>query len=141
MSAFLPPRSRLIAFAALTGFTAVLLGAMGAHSLKSGLLARGTLDAWETAAHYQLAHALAALAALVWSTAEPARAPALHRIAGWWLFGAWLFSGSIYTLALGGPRFFGPVTPLGGLAFLTGWALLFMLAFRPGHDAADPDTP
>jgi uncharacterized membrane protein YgdD (TMEM256/DUF423 family) len=140
MSALLQSRARLIAFAALTGFTAVLLGALGAHALKTTLLARGTLNAWETAAHYQLAHAIAALATLVWSAAEPSRAPALHRISGWWLLGAWLFSGSIYTLALGGPRFVGPFTPLGGLAFLAGWALLFTLALRLRGDSSDPDA-
>jgi uncharacterized membrane protein YgdD (TMEM256/DUF423 family) len=140
MSLPLTGPARLAAAVALTGFTAVLLGALGAHALKDALLSRGTTAAWETAAHYQLAHALAALAALAWSAAAPAHAPALRRIAGWWLLGAWLFAGSIYTLALGGPRFLGPVTPLGGLAFLTGWALLFVLALRLGRDPADPDA-
>lgn len=132
--------ARLPALTALTGFTAVLLGALGAHNLKDTLAARGTASAWETAAHYQLAHALAALAALAWSAAAPVQAPALRRIAGWWLLGAWLFAGSIYALALGGPRVLGPVTPLGGLAFLTGWALLFVLALRLGRDPAGPEA-
>jgi uncharacterized membrane protein YgdD (TMEM256/DUF423 family) len=136
MSPSLKPHARLTALSALTGFTAVLLGALGAHTLKTTLLALGTVSAWETAAHYQLLHAVATLAALAWSAAEPARAPALQRIAAWWLLGAWLFAGSIYALALGGPRFLGPITPLGGLAFLTGWTLLFILALRLRHPAS-----
>jgi len=140
MSILKPAPTRLAALVALTGFTAVLLGALGAHALKDTLLARGTAAAWETAAHYQLAHALAALALLAWSAAASEHAPTLRRIAGWWLLGAWLFAGSIYVLALGGPRFLGPVTPLGGLALLTGWARLLVLAFKLGRDSAPPPT-
>ncbi len=138
MSILKPGPARLAALVALTGFTSVLLGALGAHALKDTLLARGTTAAWETAAHYQLAHALASLAALAWSAAAPDHALALRRIAGWWLLGAWLFAGSIYVLALGGSRFLGPVTPLGGLALLTGWTRLTVLAFKLGRNPAPP---
>jgi uncharacterized membrane protein YgdD (TMEM256/DUF423 family) len=140
MSWLKPGSALLTVLIALTGFTAVLLGALGAHALKDTLAARGTTSAWETAAHYQLAHALAALAAVAWSAAAPVHAPGLRRIAGWWLLGAWLFAGSIYALALGGPRVLGPVTPLGGLAFLTGWVLLFVLALRLNRATSGPET-
>jgi uncharacterized membrane protein YgdD (TMEM256/DUF423 family) len=115
------PLFRLIA---LSGFLAVLLGALGAHTLKATLDARDTLGSWQTAAYYHLAHSIACLALVSWASARPARAKSLQRIATLWLTGCLLFAGSIYALALGGPRFLGPVTPLGGLAFLAGWALL-----------------
>lgn len=115
---------------ALNGFSAVLLGALGAHALKDRLNARGSLESWHTAAHYQLAHAVAAVALLAWATAQPESRARLHRVAGLWQLGALLFAGSIYGLALGGPRFLGPITPLGGLAFLAGWALLAVEGLR-----------
>ncbi len=115
---------RYVAFTALSGFLAVLLGALGAHALRATLTARATTEAWQTAAQYHLAHTLACLALLAWAAAQPTRAIRLQRIAALWLLGCLLFAGSIYALAAGGPRFLGPVTPLGGLAFLVGWGLL-----------------
>lgn len=120
----------MIFLTALNGFTAVLLGALGAHALRETLASRGRLDAWHTAANYQLAHAIAGLAVLVWATCRPTDAKALSRIATCWFAGSVLFSGSIYALALGGPKLLGPVTPLGGLAFLAGWALLAIEGLR-----------
>lgn len=115
------PLLRLIA---LSGFLSVLLGALGAHSLKAILEARNTLGSWQTAAYYHLAHSIACLALFAWASAEPGRARRLQRIALLWLAGCLLFAGSIYGLAVGGPRFLGPITPLGGLVFLAGWVLL-----------------
>lgn len=137
----LPSRAlaRLLACTALSGFAAVLLGALGAHALKDALHDRAMTAAWSTAAHYQLTHTLAALAVLIWATREPTHAALLRRIAGWWLVGGVLFSGSLYTLALGGPRLFGPITPLGGLAFLMGWLSLLVLAFRLSKRSASID--
>jgi uncharacterized membrane protein YgdD (TMEM256/DUF423 family) len=128
----MPKPTYLTLFTASNGFCAVLLGALGAHALEATLSARGSLGAWQTATQYQLAHVVGSLALLAWAAAEPAGArPArLRRIAWLWQSGCILFSGSIYILALGGPRFLGPVTPLGGLAFLAGWALLAVEAFR-----------
>jgi uncharacterized membrane protein YgdD (TMEM256/DUF423 family) len=114
----------LIFLSAVNGFFAVLLGALGAHALKARLVAHDSLAAWETASAYQLAHAVAAVAVLAWASLQAERRPALHRVALSWLIGSVLFSGSIHVLALGGPRWLGPVTPLGGMAFLIGWALL-----------------
>ena len=107
-----------------SGFLAVALGAFGAHGLQSRLAdaADGAkrLSWWQTAAHYQLMHALAlAVVAFV-----VARAPQA-RFAGYgFVIGSVLFSGSLYAMALGGPRWLGAVTPLGGLGFLAGWAVL-----------------
>lgn len=115
---------------ACSGFIAVLLGALGAHALNPKLLANSTLEAWMTASHYHLLHTVACLALLAWSVAQPERAGRLTRIHACWLLGCLLFSGSIYVLALGGPKFLGPVTPLGGLAFLAGWLLLAREAYH-----------
>ena len=75
--------------------------------------------------------ALAALAA--WLRAEPAPAPVLRWVTRCWTTGTLLFSGSLYVLALGGPRWLGPVTPLGGVALLAGWLLLALAARRGGR--------
>ena len=126
----MPKPDFLTAFSAINGFAAVLLGAIGAHALRGELSARNTLESWQTASQYHLAHAVAAIALLAWVSARPALAPRLRRAAWCWQIGCLLFAGSIYLLALGGPRFLGPITPLGGLAFLAGWGLLAVEAFR-----------
>jgi len=113
-----PVRSHLIT-AGLLGFTGVALGAFGAHALKEALAANGTTATWQTAVLYHLIHAVA-LAAL----------PGWRWVGRCWTAGIVLFSGSLYWLALGGPKILGPVTPLGGAAFLLGWALLAWHAFK-----------
>lgn len=109
------------------GFLGVALGAFGAHGLKATLEAHGTLETWKTAVLYQLIHAVALLALAGWRDSHlgPSRKVGLL-----WAAGVVLFSGSLYWLALGGPRFLGPVTPVGGVAFLAGWALLAWDALR-----------
>ena len=108
----------------ISGFLAVALGAFGAHGLQARLAeaADGAkrLAWWQTAAHYHLMHALGlAVVAFVIARAPQAR------IAGFgFVVGTLLFSGSLYVMALGGPRWLGAVTPLGGLGFLAGWAVL-----------------
>ena len=108
----------------ISGFLAVALGAFGAHGLQARLdgLADGAkrLSWWQTAAHYHLMHALA-LAAVAFVIA---RAPQARFAGIAFVFGTALFSGSLYAMALGAPRWLGAVTPLGGLGFLAGWALL-----------------
>ena len=113
--------------AALAGLSGIGLGAFGAHALRETLASRGTLPAWQTAVLYQLVHAVALLALAGWRDTHggPPASVALC-----WLAGIVLFSGSLYGLALGGPAFLGPVTPVGGLAFLAGWALVARHAFR-----------
>ncbi|AOS43797.1 hypothetical protein Verru16b_00855 [Lacunisphaera limnophila] len=116
---------KLLVAAALLGFTGVALGAFGAHGLKQTLEATGQLKNWEKAVFYQLVHAVALLAL----TGRPL--PALGKIGGCWIFGVACFSGSLYWIALGGPiKGLWPVTPLGGLALLAGWAMLAWSAFR-----------
>lgn len=102
----------------IIGFLAVALGAFGAHGLE-GRLSAEAQDWWETATLYALVHAAAALAVAL-AGQEKRLAPA-----GWaFVIGAVVFSGSLYAMALGAPRILGAVTPIGGVAFLTGWALV-----------------
>lgn len=115
------------ALGSASALVAVGAGAFGAHGLRARL-APDLLAVFETAARYQMYHALALLAVAWaitrWPGAWPARA-------GWlFLIGTVLFSGSLYALALSGVRWLGAVTPLGGAAFLAGWLCLFLGAVR-----------
>jgi uncharacterized membrane protein YgdD (TMEM256/DUF423 family) len=125
-------RSTLLA-SGLLGLTGVALGAFGAHALKEELLARGTSNAWETAVRYHQLHAVALLGLGVWMR-FPERAdqsPDFLAIAARaWTIGVILFSGSLYWLALGGPRWLGPVTPLGGVALIAGWGAVIAAAWK-----------
>ncbi len=106
---------------ALFGLLSVALGAFAAHGLKS-VLADDMLATFETGARYQMYHALA-LITVGW-IGRTARGVWLSW-AGWsFVGGIVLFSGSLYLLALTGTRWLGAVTPLGGVAFLVGWAAL-----------------
>jgi uncharacterized membrane protein YgdD (TMEM256/DUF423 family) len=106
----------------LLGALSVALGAFGAHGLRSRLPME-RLDNFETAARYQMYHALALLAASFASGAAPASS--LPVIAGWlFIAGILLFSGSLYLLVFTGRRAWGAVTPFGGLAFIAGWICL-----------------
>ena len=98
------------------GATGVAAGAFGAHYLKPTLEKRGTLEAFKTGVQYQLLHAVAILAIHNLGKSETSSL--------WWAAGVVLFSGSIYGLSLGGPKILGPVTPLGGLCMIVGWAKL-----------------
>lgn len=118
---------RWFVFGALLGASAVALGAFGAHGLKSRVSPE-MLAVWKTGAEYQLAHALALLAA-GWACE---RWPGGWTTAAGWLFlaGILLFSGSLYALVLTAQRGWGAVTPLGGLAFIAGWISLAVGAWR-----------
>jgi uncharacterized membrane protein YgdD (TMEM256/DUF423 family) len=113
--------------AAITGALAVVLAAFGEHAL-AGRLSPRAFSAFSTGTRYQMIHALAmGLAALA------ARGPAAPRanIAALLFFaGTVLFSGSLYGLALGGIRFLGFVTPIGGLALIAGWVALALAALK-----------
>jgi uncharacterized membrane protein YgdD (TMEM256/DUF423 family) len=117
--------------AGLLGLTGVALGAMGAHALRAALTERGMTQAWETAARYHLFHAVALLGIAAWVRTSPSGAAA--RFLAWaargWCLGVVLFSGSLYWLALGGPRWLGPLTPLGGIFLLLGWIAVLIAGF------------
>jgi uncharacterized membrane protein YgdD (TMEM256/DUF423 family) len=106
----------------LAGFLGVAAGAFGAHGLRSRL-SPDMLAVFETAVRYQMYHVFALLiTAVMIGRLGDAR---LLTIAGWsFITGMVLFSGSLYALALTGISGLGAITPLGGLAFLVGWACL-----------------
>ena len=108
-------------------FLAVAAGAFGAHAL-GGTLSQEALATFETAARYQMYHALALLAA-AWLAD---RWPGPAALAAGWLFaaGTVVFSGSLYLLSFTGARWLGAVTPLGGVAFLAGWFSLAWAVVR-----------
>ena len=110
----------------LLGFLGVAAGAFGAHGLRSRL-SPDMLAVFETAVRYQMYHVFALLiTAAVMARVGDAR---LLAIAGWsFITGVVLFSGSLYALALTGMSGLGAITPLGGLAFLVGWACLAIFA-------------
>jgi uncharacterized membrane protein YgdD (TMEM256/DUF423 family) len=109
------------ALGAILGFISVAAGAFGAHALR-GRLTPDHLGIFETAARYQMYHALALLA-VAWTITRGGGSTA--QWAGWlFVIGTVLFSGSLYLLALTGIRWLGAITPLGGVAFLTGWLCL-----------------
>ncbi|GMV98580.1 MAG: membrane protein [Phycisphaerae bacterium] len=112
---------------AVNGFLAVAAGAFGAHGLKSRVSAE-LLVVFETAARYQMYHALALLAVGRAAAQGPSWAAAA---AGWcFLVGVVLFCGSLYVMTFTGARWLGAITPFGGTAMLIGWALLAAAAWR-----------
>jgi uncharacterized membrane protein YgdD (TMEM256/DUF423 family) len=110
----------LIAVGSLLAALAVAAGAFGAHMLKT-VLDPPMLAAFETAARYQMYHALGMIA--VGLAGRVFDCPQVMR-AGWcFAAGILLFCGSLYGVSLLGIRWLGAITPVGGLAFLTGWSL------------------
>ncbi len=106
---------------ALSALVSVAAGAFGAHALRARMTPE-YLAIFETAARYQMYHALGLLA-VAWAIT---RWPGALPVWAGWLFvaGTLLFSGSLYILALTATRWWGAVTPLGGVAFLVGWVCL-----------------
>jgi uncharacterized membrane protein YgdD (TMEM256/DUF423 family) len=118
--------------AALNGFLAVAAGAFAAHGLTPRLSSE-SLSWFETGAKYHAYHALALLAIACLVRQGVSRTNAALGIAGWsFLAGIALFSGSLYAMALTGLKALAFVTPLGGLAFLAGWAALAFAAVKNG---------
>lgn len=117
----------LICAGALASAAAVAAGAFGAHGLE-GRLSPRSLELWETAARYLiyggLGTVLAGLAAL------HAQSRALSWAAAFLLVGAVVFSGTVFALSLGGPRWLGAITPLGGTLMILGFLLFAWGALR-----------
>jgi uncharacterized membrane protein YgdD (TMEM256/DUF423 family) len=119
-----PVTARMGVLIGAAGASAVLLGAFGAHGLRHVLGAPG-LELWHTAVNYHIWHALAlALAAGLGCGRSGRFATAAFAV------GIVLFSGSLYALALGAPRWMGVITPFGGLAFVAGWIALGLALSR-----------
>ncbi|MFZ6766713.1 DUF423 domain-containing protein [Undibacterium sp. Di26W] len=116
-----------IATAAILMFTGVAAGAFGAHALKQ-ILSADMQVIWQTAVTYQMVHGLGMLALGIMLQQQD---NAMLRRAAWaMLIGVVIFSGSLYALALTGIRVLGAITPIGGVAFLAGWAMLAWAALK-----------
>lgn len=117
--------------ACILGFLSVALGAFGAHGLQNIVTDPKMLANWETAAKYQMYHALAMFAAGWVGSIVSGSQQQWARRAGWAFFlGTVIFSGSLYLLVLTGQKWLGAITPLGGLSLLAGWAMLTLAASR-----------
>lgn len=123
--------------ATLLGCLGVAAGAFGAHGLRN-LVAPEQMSAWETAADYQLLHAIALLAVSAWQ--QTIQSPRLQfwllLASGLMVTGVLLFSGSLYLLVLTSISAFGPITPVGGIALLASWLILFGCAIVKGANVA-----
>lgn len=109
--------------AAANGLLAVAFGAFAAHGIDSWK----AVDWLKTGAQYQMIHALAVFAAF---TLHKAGAKSMGIVTALFFVGILLFSGSLYAMALGAPRILGAITPLGGLSFMAGWALMAWRGFN-----------
>lgn len=117
----------LLLVGALAGFWGVVAGTFGAHALDPNLPPR-MHDVFESAVRYQMVHALAILITAWGGGHGVGRFLALSGC--FFTAGIIFFSGSLYLLVLTGARWLGMVAPVGGTAFLVGWALLFVAALR-----------
>ncbi|MBA2662282.1 MAG: DUF423 domain-containing protein [Bradymonadaceae bacterium] len=113
----------------LMALLAVATGAFGAHALASRVDAR-MIEIWETAARYQMYHALALFVA-AWLVGQTQATAAT--VAGWSFFaGIMIFSGSLYLLVLTGTKWLGAITPIGGTAMIVGWICCLLAALQLG---------
>lgn len=113
--------------AAAYGVVAVVLGAFGAHALRSRVTP-DMLAVWHTAVEYQFFHLLALFGVALLMLLRPA--PWQSAAALCFAVGILLFSGSLYALVLSGVRVLGAITPLGGLLFIAGWVALLVSLLR-----------
>lgn len=112
--------------AAFLGGSGVILGAFGAHGLRNKV-AENLLEAYKTGVHYQMIHTLALIgvAILIHQLGEKT---SLVVSGALFALGILFFSGSLYGMTFGGPRWLGPITPLGGALMIGGWVALFVAA-------------
>ncbi|WP_140937562.1 DUF423 domain-containing protein [Sphingobacterium lumbrici] len=123
---------QIILTASFLGLIAVILGAFGAHGLE-GKISEYHLATWKTANQYHFYHTLALL---FLSTFSRAKSPSIRVSFIAFTVGILFFSGSLYVLSVRSlldieiASWLGPVTPIGGLFFMTGWVGLFVAAIR-----------
>ncbi|MEP2650784.1 MAG: DUF423 domain-containing protein [Paraglaciecola sp.] len=117
----------ILFFAAFSGMLSVILGAFAAHGLK-GKLSDQMLDTFQVGVQYQMYHSLALILLVILYRQMPQSL--MIYSAGFMVAGIIFFSGSLYVLAITQIKWFGPITPLGGLFFIVGWALLLASALK-----------
>jgi uncharacterized membrane protein YgdD (TMEM256/DUF423 family) len=114
--------------AAVSALLSVGFGAFAAH----GISAPKPVEWLHTGSQYQMTHALAVFAAF---GLHRAGVKGMGKVAALFLIGTLLFCGSLYAMALGAPRVLGAITPIGGVAFLVGWALMAARGFALSDQA------
>ncbi|NOU92235.1 DUF423 domain-containing protein [Paenibacillus sp. LMG 31456] len=120
--------ARFVIIGSICAFLSVAFGAFGAHMLKD-VLTPDSLSVFQTGVQYQMMHSLGLLALGIAAGFMPGSKHLIR--AGWFLLaGMVLFSGSLYVLSLTGIKMLGIITPFGGVAFLIGWILVALAAFR-----------
>lgn len=117
----------ILSIAAFSAMLSVVLGAFAAHGLKSKL-SENLLSTFQTGVQYQMYHSLALILLVILYRQMPQSL--LIYSSGFMVAGIILFSGSLYMLALTQIKWFGPVTPLGGVCFIIGWALLIVATLK-----------
>lgn len=121
-------RSQFLFLTAIAGFSAVMMGAFGAHALKS-VLSVDLLAVYRTAVDYHIWHALALGLVSLFKQQQPD-----SRLLYWagclFFIGILLFSGSLYILAVFNIKWLGMITPLGGVSFLAAWLCLALFAYQ-----------
>jgi len=111
----------IVALGAINTFIAVGAGAFAAHALKN-TLTTDYLNAFKTGADYQLIHGIGLIVVAILAKQNPTESHTL--VAGLMFAGIIFFSGSLYVLAITGIKWFGIITPIGGVCFLLAWLLL-----------------
>lgn len=117
-----------LATASILAGLAVAAGAFASHALKEKLTERA-IEIFETAARYQMYHALALILVALLLTKVETPSPFLNAAGFAFLAGIAIFSGSLYALSLSGIKWLGAITPIGGAAFMIGWGCLAVAAF------------
>ena len=118
-----------MATASILAGLAVAAGAFASHALKDKLTERA-IEIFETAARYQMYHALALLLVALLLTRVETPPPFLNAAGFAFIVGIAIFSGSLYALSLSGIKWLGAITPIGGAAFMIGWGCLAVAAFN-----------
>lgn len=118
------PSKLFLLLGSINAMIAVMLGAFGAHALKSRLTAE-MLAIFQTGVQYHFYHSLGLIA--VGLVINQYTSVGLFKWSGWLMFaGILLFSGSLYILAISNLRWMGAITPIGGTSFIIAWLLLFI---------------
>ncbi len=118
---------QLVIVAALTLLVGVAAGAFGAHGLRR-ILTPEAISIWQTAVLYHLLHGVGIL--VIAALGARFGSPLLGHAGTVMFAGIILFSGSLYLLALTGAKWLGPLTPIGGAAFIAAWAMVALAAYR-----------
>lgn len=117
-----------IAIGAILGALSVGIGAFGAHGLKNLLIEHGRMETFETAVKYQFYHTLAILFVGMWMQQHADKQLVWAGVM--FMVGIFIFSGSLYVLCLTNIKWLGAITPIGGVAFIAGWVLVFLSALK-----------